>query len=115
MQRRNVDLPEPERPMIATISPLSIDMLTSLRTSSAPKRLWMPLISTSDMNPPFEALAGSRQAEADGEIDGRNRERSEESREGKECVSTGRTRWAPSNYKKKNSRYYIIYDMENKN
>src|SRR3546814_13601894 len=74
MQRRNVDLPEPERPMIATISPLSIDMLTSLRTSSAPKRLWMPLISTSDMNPPFEALAGSRQAEADGEIDGRHRE-----------------------------------------
>src|SRR3546814_11136150 len=74
MQRRNVDLPEPERPMIATISPLSIDMLTSLRTSSAPKRLWMPLISTSDMNPPFDALAGPRQAEADGEIDGRQRE-----------------------------------------
>src|SRR3954471_21056822 len=42
MQRRRVDLPEPEGPMIATTSPALILRLTSLSTSWCPKLLQTP-------------------------------------------------------------------------
>src|SRR3546814_16043781 len=35
--------------------------------------------------------------------------RSEERSEGHECVSTGRSRWSPYNYKKKNNKTIIYY------
>ncbi len=37
MQRRSVDFPEPEEPMIVTTSPLLTDKLMSFKTSLSPK------------------------------------------------------------------------------
>src|SRR5690349_16360725 len=68
MQRSMVDLPEPERPMTATISPFSTLSETPFSTSTGPKLLWMSVISTSGMGSLFEMLAQPRQAEADDEV-----------------------------------------------
>src|SRR5258708_3786351 len=42
MQRRSVDLPEPEGPITQTTSPLGISMSMPRSTSSLPKRLHTP-------------------------------------------------------------------------
>src|SRR3954471_1771287 len=71
-QRSNVLLPEPERPMMAMISPGSTVSETSLSTTLLPKLLVMPEISTSGMQPPLETPAQLREREADDEIEQRN-------------------------------------------
>src|SRR5262249_22520740 len=43
MARRQVDLPDPLGPMIATRSPAATSKLTPLRTESRPKRFWRPV------------------------------------------------------------------------
>src|SRR5690242_12277877 len=69
MQRSIVLLPEPLRPMIATISPGSTASETPFSTSTGPKLLWTSRSSTSGTEPHFQAPAGARQGEADREIE----------------------------------------------
>src|SRR5438034_2504881 len=77
MQRSSVLLPEPERPMMAMISPRSTSREMPSSTVSGPNRLVTSAISTSGMEPPFQPAAplGEREAEreikrGDGEVDG---------------------------------------------
>src|SRR5688572_29046006 len=69
-QRSIVDLPEPDRPMTATISPFSRLSEIPFSTSTWPKRLCTSRSSTSDTKPPFQHLAQLRDRKADHEIDG---------------------------------------------
>src|SRR5262245_33351338 len=82
MQRRSVLLPEPERPMMAMISPRSTSSETPASNVSGPKRLVTLAISTSAMQPPLKPAAprGEREAQheierGDGEVDGEGLER----------------------------------------
>src|SRR6478735_8568793 len=69
MQRSSVDLPEPERPMIATTCPASTLSETPFSTSSEPKRLWMPSMRTAGIHHLFEMAAEPGERETDREID----------------------------------------------
>src|SRR6187401_2182667 len=80
-QRSSVLLPEPERPMMAMISPLSTASEPASSTVWLPYRLTTWLSSTSGMQPPFEPPARLREREAQqeverghGEIDGEGAE-----------------------------------------
>ena len=73
MQRSSVLLPEPERPMMAMISPCSTSSETSFSTSSVPKLLLMSWISTSDIEPPLRAAAPLGKRKAQREVDARRR------------------------------------------
>src|SRR5918993_249762 len=83
MQRSSVLLPEPDRPMMAMISPGSIEIETSSRTVWSPKRLTTLRISTSDMESALEEAAPLRQREADREIERRHRDVDRERLEGR--------------------------------
>ena len=53
MQRSSVLLPEPERPMMATTSPLAISSETPFSTSFAPKLFLTSRMLTSDIELAF--------------------------------------------------------------
>src|SRR5215212_6641653 len=72
MQRRRVLLPEPERPIIAMISPASIASEMFSRTVISPNRFVTFEISTSDMEFPFEYAAPLAQREAQQKIEERH-------------------------------------------
>src|SRR3546814_20685836 len=55
-------------------------------------------------NPAISVRIGRVRDAADGEAREQQRERSEERRVGKECVSTCSSRWSPYHYKKKNHK-----------
>src|SRR4051812_46637434 len=82
IQRNRVDLPDPERPMMAAISPFSRVSDTSFRTSIAPKDFLIFVSSTSGMESPFQPVAEFRKGEADDEIDGGDGEIDRKRREG---------------------------------
>src|SRR5512139_3884351 len=67
-QRSSVLLPEPLGPMITTTSPLATSRLTSLRTCSFPKCLWMCLTLTTDFQPPLRVQGQPGQRVAHREI-----------------------------------------------
>src|SRR6188768_1321429 len=69
MQRSSVDLPEPERPMMATTCPVSTLSETPFSTSSEPKRLWTSSMRTAGIHHLFEMAAEPGQGETDREID----------------------------------------------
>src|SRR5690242_10573894 len=81
MQRNIVLLPEPDRPITATMSPGLTSSDTSSSTVSSPKRLVTCSILMSDIQPPLQTLAPLRQRKADEKIEQRhdsiNQERSE--------------------------------------
>src|SRR5260370_14824947 len=68
-QRSMVLLPEPERPMMAMISPGSTVSETPSSTVLWPYRLTTSFSSTSDMQPPFEPAAHLRQRKAEREVE----------------------------------------------
>src|SRR6185437_5557645 len=82
-QRSSVLLPDPLRPMIATISPLLTSKVTPFSTSSGPKLLRTSRSSMSDMEPPLETLARARHREADRKIERRDRQIDLQRREGR--------------------------------
>src|SRR5262245_58430602 len=92
MQRSMVDLPEPERPMTATISPFSSVSETPFSTSTSPKRLRTPDSSTSGMELPFQRMAELGEREADDEIDRRRGEVDGERGEGRTTDDLARPR-----------------------
>src|SRR3546814_6986503 len=73
MQRSSVLLPDPERPMMAMISPSPMATDTSSSTVTGPKRLVTFRISTSGMESPFEHPAPVRQRKAHQEVEQRHR------------------------------------------
>src|SRR5882724_744643 len=83
MQRSSVLLPEPERPMMAMISPRSTSRVMRSSTFSAPKCLVTSAISTSAMKPPFEPAAPLREREAQHEVEGGDRQVDGEGLEGR--------------------------------
>src|SRR5260221_14184503 len=85
MQRRSVLLPEPERPMMAMISPRSTSSEMPSSTFSAPKCLVTSAISTSGMKPPFQPAAPLGEREAEQEIEGSDRQVDGEGLEGRSC------------------------------
>src|SRR3546814_19904257 len=58
-------------------------------------------------DPPDGARSAARR-DGRGDAEGRPHLRSEERRVGKECVSTCRSRWSPSHYKKKTYHHQTI-------
>src|SRR5690606_37772025 len=69
MQRRNVLLPEPLRPMMAMTSPSATTRLIPRSTTSEPKLLRRSLTAISDIELPFENLASLGQWPAKHEIE----------------------------------------------
>src|SRR5262252_3357921 len=69
MQRSIVLFPEPERPMMAMISPGCTASETRSSTVLAPNRLTTSCNSTRDTKCPLQAPAPPRQRKAQGEID----------------------------------------------
>src|SRR5690606_36153134 len=69
MQRRNVLLPEPLRPIMAMTSPSATSRLIPRRTSSGPKLLRRSLTAMSDIELPLEDSASLGQRPAKHEIE----------------------------------------------
>src|SRR4051794_35351713 len=69
MQRSSVDLPEPERPMIVTISPSSTSSETPLSTSTLPNVLCTSRISTRAIEAGLQGAGPERERQAQCEID----------------------------------------------
>src|SRR3954471_21637915 len=82
IQRSRVLLPEPERPMMATTSPLAMSSETPFSTSLAPKLFLTSRILTSDIEASFDFLRPPRQREAQAEIDQRDQRVDQERPEG---------------------------------
>src|SRR5436305_8819528 len=72
MQRSSVLLPEPERPMMATTSPLATSSETPFSTSFAPKLFLTSRMLTSDIEPTLDFLGAPGQREAQAKIDQRH-------------------------------------------
>src|SRR5439155_3336630 len=83
MQRSRVLLPEPERPMMATTSPLAMSSETPFSTSFAPKLFLTSRMLTSDIEAAFDFLRPPRQWEAEAEIDQRDQRVDQERPEGR--------------------------------
>src|SRR4051794_25522306 len=83
IQRSRVLLPEPERPMMATTSPLAMSSETPFSTSLAPKLFLTSRMLTSDIEPSFDFLRPPRQREAQAEIDQRDQRVDQERSEGR--------------------------------
>src|SRR4029453_2582896 len=71
MQRSRVLLPEPERPMMATTSPLAMSSETPFSTSLVPKLFLTSRMLTSDIEPALDFLCTPGQRIAQAEIDQR--------------------------------------------
>src|SRR5688572_27649742 len=71
MQRSSVLLPEPERPMMATTSPLAMSSETPFSTSLAPKLFRNSRMLTSDIEPALDFPGPPGQRIAQAEIDQR--------------------------------------------
>src|SRR4029078_13630880 len=82
MQRSSVLLPEPERPMIATTSPLATSSDTPFSTSFAPKLFLTSRMLTSDIEASFDFLRPPGQRETQAEIDQRDQRVDQERPEG---------------------------------
>src|SRR5438874_3446943 len=72
MQRSNVLLPEPERPMMATTSPLVMSSETPFSTSFWPKLFLTSRMLTSDIEAAFDFFRPPGQRETQAEIDQRD-------------------------------------------
>src|SRR5258705_12494838 len=83
MQRSRVLLPEPERPMMATTSPLAMSSETPFSTSFAPKLFLTSRMLTSDIKASFDFLRPPGQREAETEIDQRDQRIDQERPEGR--------------------------------
>src|SRR3954451_2115762 len=83
MQRSSVLLPEPERPMMATTSPLATSRETPFSTSLAPKLFLTSRILTSDIESAFDLLGAPGQRETQAEIDQRDQRVDHEGAEGR--------------------------------
>src|SRR3954467_8141933 len=82
-QRSSVLLPEPERPMMATTSPLAMSSETPFSTSLAPKLFLTSRMLTSDIEASFDFLRPPGQREAQAEIDQRDQRVDQERPEGR--------------------------------
>src|SRR5690349_17397166 len=70
MQRRAVDFPDPDCPMIAATCPRSTSKVTPFKTSTAPKDLRSSRISTiGDIEFPFQSTRLNRKRITDEEIE----------------------------------------------
>src|SRR3954471_6671813 len=72
MQRSRVLLPEPERPMMATTSPLAMSSETPFSTSFAPKLFLTSRMLTSDIESALDFFRPPGQRETQAEIDQRD-------------------------------------------
>src|SRR6266702_5349798 len=72
MQRSRVLLPEPERPMMATTSPLATSSETPFSTSFAPKLFLTSRMLTSDIEAALDFFRAPGQRETQTEIDQRD-------------------------------------------
>src|SRR5436190_16904261 len=83
MQRSRVLLPEPERPMMATTSPLAMSSETPFSTSFCPKLFLTSRMLTSDIEAAFDFFRPPGQRETQAEIDQRDQRVDHERPEGR--------------------------------